>query len=745
MKHCKIYLLCLTSWLLLSPTHVIAGGGEAPSPFYIDKSFNILPPSLTARRAYKRSSANTGTYYSESADEFTERRKFNIQAWSQHLKRSLKEAEEIVYNGNLPDDLDDATQAYLKAVAEQEPLVTQPQKDQQPYNLLIEKLTQASAGTDSEFLRQRYVFLILRLAHYSGQYDKVEALYAQYQQERQTPSAEMSLWIDALYAGALQRKGKRSESAYRFAHIFQDSKTRRLEAQLNFKIKTDAEWNALLEMCKNDDEKALMYFMRSLKTKANSLQELKTIYTLAPNSRWVDEALVRELEYVQFAKDMKPISGGPLWQQIAYLNDEQLIADSNGDPKLLAQTIQRRSAYLTEFSELVASINDDKKRNDQFLSDYAVLYLKLLQDQAIDVQDVNDFQAAYTNKARLEATKPLEYFVYLESLKTIDNPTEQKISAYLKQLMPLYRVGDEYGDNRGDFSLNIMDYTYIKLEPLYLKQKADWQPAKTYASKNRGTVVLDNMLVVELLDFQKLLKEKNTQHSVLLQDMLKDMKQTTQRYALDDAVARKYLSADMPEKALAALAKAPKPTPSQVMPTTYNPFNTSVGGNNRKPGSSKTLKTVIETLLALKKQVKENPKDAQAHYLLGTLHYNMSWFGNSPMLLRYYRQTSNWRGGQIDMSHAENYYRTALEHSNDRNLTAKVLYALAKIEQVKFYTSDDTSNGFIHSSLTYRDDVLRQKAQGLGEYLGKLKSYRDTDYFSEVISQCADYRYFHSE
>ena len=41
--------------------------------------------------------------------------------------------------------------------------------------------------------------------------------------------------------------------------------------------------------------------------------------------------------------------------------------------------------------------------------------------------------------------------------------------------------------------------------------------------------------------------------------------------------------------------------------------------------------------------------------------------------------------------------------------------------------------------------ALAQKAQGLGKYFRKLKTYEDTDYFRQVISQCADYRYFHSQ
>jgi len=281
MKHCKIYLLCLTSWLLLSPTHLSAGGGDFYSPFYIDKGFNILPPSLTSRRSYKRSGYSSGTYYSETSDEALAREKFNVQAWSEFLKRDAKESKDIVYGGTIPEDLDAETKAYLNAVRMQEPLVTQPQKEQPPYNLAIEKLTTALADTKADFLRQRYIFLILRLAHYSKQYDKVAALYAQF-----------------------------------------------------------------------NNEKALMYFIRSLKTKANSLQELETIYALAPDSQWVDEALIRELEYVQFAKDMRGIPGSAPWHQITSVNHEQLIADSKGDPKLLEQTKQRRVTYLAELSEL---------------------------------------------------------------------------------------------------------------------------------------------------------------------------------------------------------------------------------------------------------------------------------------------------------------------------------------------------------------------------------------------------------
>lgn len=759
MKHYKVYLFCLISWLWLLPGHLPAGGGEYYSPFYVDKGFNILPPSLTAQRAYKRSSHHSGTYYSETEAEATELKAFNVLAWSKFLKRSVEESEKIVYEGLLPDDLEPETRDYLNAVRAQEELATLPDQDKKPlYNPAIAQLQSALDKASSDFLRQRYVFLILRLAHYSGQYDKVATLYAQYEKERQQPEAEIGHWIDALYAGALQRKGQRAEAAYRFAQIFQHSKTKKLEAQLNFVIKTDAEWQALLDMCRDNDEKALMHFVRGLKTKANSLQELRAIYQLAPDSPWVDEALVRELEYVQFGKGSLPMPAGAWWQSITTVDHELLIADNRNAPKLLEQSKQRRITYLAELNDIVGTIRADKKRRDLFLSDFAALYLKLLQQQPVSVAEVHDFQAGVADKARLAATKPLEYFVYLENLKAVDAPAEAQISVYLEQLVPLYRVageGDEYeyeyGDNRSDFRFNIMDYTYIKLEPLYLKHKADWQPAKTYAAKNRGEVVLDNMLVVELRDFQKLLREEGSQHNLLLQNMLKSMRETNKVYSLDEAVARKYLAADMPEKALAALAAAPPQTPEQLFRTDYNPFNTSLSGNNRQRGSGKTLKELMETLVTLQKQVQANPDDAAAYYLLGTLHYNMSWFGNSPMVLRYYRQTTNWAGGLIDLSRARDYYELALKHSNDRDLTAKVLYALAKIEQVELYTrrveEGDKGYGDLpdYGASSYKAMVLRQKALGLGKYLGQLKAYEDTDYFRQVISQCADYRYFHSE
>lgn len=750
MKHCTIYLYFLINGLLLLPGQVLAGGGDYYSPFYVDKSFNILPPALTKQRLYKRTSHFSGSYGAEEYGEVAERRAFNIKLWSDFLQRSPADTRPIVYEGKFPDDLDPEVKAYLTAAQAQQALVTQPQKDPQPYNEAIAKLQAALAQTDSDFLRQRYVYLIIRLAHYSKQYDRVEQLYAEYAKQRQQPAAEISLWIDALYAGALQRNGERAQAVYRFAQLFKHSQTRRLEARINFVIKTDAEWQALLALCQDDDEKALMYFIRSLKNKANSLQELRTIYQLAPNSPWVDEALVRELEYVQFGKDYQPMPGGSRWQAVTTVDREHLITDSNVKPKLAEQAKQRRTIYLTELDEIITQIRSDKQREDLFLSDFAVLYLKLLRQQPVTVAEVQALQAAYTDKARTKATKALEYFVYLENLQAIDNAAEEKISAYLAQLLPLYKGEGNYSNDRSNFKTNILDYTYIKLEPLYLQQKADWQPAKTYAAKNRGTVVLDNMLVVELRDFQRLLAEDNSQHNLLLQYMLKDMRQTSADYSLDEAMARKYLAADLPEKALTALSKAPKPPAGKIWRTDYNPFNTALSGNNRKRGTGKTLQQVMETLLTLQKQVAANPRDAQAYYLLGTLYYNMSWFGNSPLLLRYYRQTTNWAEGQIDLDKAADYYRLALKHSDDRNLSAKVLYALAKIEQAELYTkgADKAKSSYDYlpaRSRNYKAAVLQQKAQGLGQYFTKLKAYENTDYFREVISQCADYRYFHSQ
>ena len=427
MKYLKklFWSLSLAS-ILFSATAFPCGWSE-PEYFYHSKSLDILYGELVKQHFVRRRSYFPGSYNSDEYDESQVTENHNLQAWGNYLKVSREDAKAIVYERNEEKlaTQPEAVKTYLGIVAKQDPLANQgdprwlskeEQLEQKEANAKLGKevLGEINKQLETEkdaFLRQRYTYLLIRALHYTGQYPQVLSEYTRLAPDIQQPDKEVAIWTGLLYAGALQRTGKRAEAAYQFATLLAKTDTKKLQAQLNFSIKTDEEWNALMALCKSDDEKALMHFVRALRVDANSLAELKSVYALAPDSDWFDAMLFRELEFAQFADRVPGNEAQPWLQASRGINKDVLIDDLKAYEEAKTDEAKqklrdRRSQYLTQLSQLLDQVKQDKKRKDLFLSNYASLYLKVLSAQPIAAADVSAFLAAYPNDPRLSYVKP---------------------------------------------------------------------------------------------------------------------------------------------------------------------------------------------------------------------------------------------------------------------------------------------------------------------------------------------------
>lgn len=769
------WTMCLSSFLFT--TAVFSCGWSETEYFYYSKSLDILYSELVNPHFVRRRSYFPGSYNSDEYDEAQVTETYNLKAWGDYLKVSAEDAKAIVYERNEEKlaTQPEVVKTYLGIVAQQEPLATQgdprwltkeEQQQQKEENAKLGSTVMAAIKQQLEtekdaFLRQRYAYLLIRALHYTGQYPEALTAYGQYAADIQQPDKEVAVWTGLLYAGALQRTGKRAEAAYQFATLLTKTDTKKLQAELNFSIKTDAEWSALMGLCKNNDEKALMHFVRALRVNANSLEELKSVYALAPDSGWFDAMLFRELEFAQFA-DRVPGNQEELWLQASRgINKDVLIDDLDAYEQAKTEQAKqklrdRRSQYLTKLSQLVGQVRQDKKRKDLFLSDYAALYLKVLSAQPIAVADVRSFLAAYPNDPRLPYVKPLEHLVYLENLGTVDASSEAVIAEDLTAVEALEKPNnqegedDEYNNAYKRRTQDIMTYTYAKLEPLYFNAK---QPGKAYLAKQRGNISLDDIKVGQIRELQAL--QAKSSPNRLEQKMAADfgtafgsIDYETNQFVLNhdptELIARKYLSAGLLDQAKAAALEAK----SKIFKTTYNPFTTGRSGNNRVKSKAMTLLEVINTMQSLESKAKSNPADAQNQFLLGTAYYNLSWFGNSPTLLRTERSVISWKNGETDFGKARLHYELALKHATDRELKVKTLYALAKIEQNEFYIQQEKKGVSLEGHWprskgeTYAQAVKFAKKNGLGTYFKQIRAYEDTQYFKDVIKQCADYQYY---
>ncbi len=85
----------------------------------------------------------------------------------------------------------------------------------------------------NEFIKLRYAYQVVRLAHYAGRYEEAITSYDQLVKPNTTKSIlqDMSL---SLKAGALSRTGQKNDAAYIFSQLFSKNEVMRVSNYMSF-------------------------------------------------------------------------------------------------------------------------------------------------------------------------------------------------------------------------------------------------------------------------------------------------------------------------------------------------------------------------------------------------------------------------------------------------------------------------------------------------------------------------------
>jgi hypothetical protein len=739
-----------------------AGGGYQTSLF-VEDSVNVLPMELLGSQ-YRRPYSFRLEYRDQGWKEATITKEANLQEWNAYLKIDEKQAEKIVYNAEQLNTVAVDVQQYLEFVHNTysmvngwayrdriEQLNTSPVRLQNQYLKSIKKAELLMQQTSSPVLKMRWLFIMMRLAHYSEQFALEKELYDKYapnlRDKPEVVNSEVWYWIDSLLAGRLMKLARTPEervrATYQFAKIFNKSKTKRIEAYYNFSIRTDQEWEMLMSICASPDEQAMMHFIRATGYNANTLAELKSILEIAPDSIWATELLAWELEYIQYpVRWMYPKH----WTQPDKNNavQDELIASH-----LLSKVDESDRKYREELKSLVDRIVRKKIQSDLFLAEFTQLYLKVLLNQPLTVADIVEFNRKYSRDSRVKHTKGLEMLIYIMNLKKIDAETENKLFEYVKW-------SESFDD---DSDRNIMKFIYTALEPLYHRSN---DLGKMLIARYRGYLDLDSTTYEELLHYIQFIEssDKNKWDEYILAQS--ELGRTGYGYygQLDRG------NSDFPYllKAMKLMERKDFTAAIEVIHSInykefenydgdnfhFNPFISTLSGNNRSGYGYQTSRfKYAEKMVQLSNRIADDDTDANAHYTFANGLYNASWFGNSPLLFKSYREGYQWTNGATDLSGATFHYKKALQFAKSDEEKAKILYALAKVEFAEigiFIAEEEDHSGRWGWDYRFSGEYLvpsieRLQQYGFGEYFSQIKQYSDTRYYKEVIQQCSIYMY----
>ena len=148
---------------------------------------------------------------------------------------------------------------------------------------------------ESHYVRLRYAYQLIRLAHYLGEYDYVIELYDYLLPKTSADPSILYDWIESHRAGALRELGDYPQSAYLFSRVFANCASCREAAHRSFRIRSDAEWTEAYQLCANDRERAMLHVLRAQDRRAHLVREMEYIFALDPNNPALEPLLMREL------------------------------------------------------------------------------------------------------------------------------------------------------------------------------------------------------------------------------------------------------------------------------------------------------------------------------------------------------------------------------------------------------------------------------------------------------------------
>ena len=576
---------------------------------------------------------------------------------------------------------------------------------------LIGEGQEAFRRTKSHYIRLRYAYQLIRLAHYSQQYQQVLDLYEDLMPKIDNDPSIIEYWIMGHRAGALLALGNRVEAAYLFSRIFENCPSKRESAYRSFSIKTDEEWKACLLRCQNDQERATLYAIRANHPKSKLLVEMRNIYSLAPNSPYLNLLLIQEMKKLE--KNLLGVSFNDKRRRNEYYYG---IPSKDAGQRVI------------ELQRFVSQVLNDGLVDDVALWRLIEGYLAFLSGNFYDASAAfEQARQVITPKSFLE--EQLEVFKLAMQLSAY-----QKISDEMEtEVADIRRLNDLY-DKYEDFT----DFTDDKMYQLYTQTG---HPGKAFLFQhnvqelkpNPQPAILDELIAVCLKpDRTKLENQLVAQGDSTFLNVLLDMKATylMNNYQFEAALEtfKKMSRLDWDNFGLfyPFIERINDCVHCKGWPDNITPLNKG---------------QLLERLLELEYEAKAGTGNtAWNYYQIGLALYNMSYFSYSWKAMDYYRSGASLNPAylkdgdevtpnasfpfdnreHLDCGQARYYFERARLATDSLNFAAKVTFMAAKCERNEYYVN------------RWREGT----AQTFDNFNILLQNYAGTPMFQLFIDEC---------
>ena len=721
-----------------------------PEPFDYDEFKSFFSPE-SANNEAKFHPYNFTTQFTYDTDIWGEDAKIdlaqaeNVKAWANYAGVSEKIVTDELYINNeenkhgtgLSDALEkkEKLEAFDYLVLSKEieandlsnlddaDIDTNRQVAKPDYDALLNDIQTKYTKTKDVFLKERLAYQAVKVADMAGNPKKSIDFYDKLVKPL-TQKTFISDWATSRMAGACMHAGDSVRANYHFSQLFVNAPTRQTAAYLSLKHVAKF-YEEALNLCQNVNEKANVYAATAVLPFQDGLPMLEKIRDLDVQNPLLEFVMAREINKNEkyFFTERQELNY-VFWGVDSLTKNSWKANASNYFEKLLAfnlesaenSSLKSSPFWYTAASYLTFIAKDYTKANELLQKAKAIpTNQQGIKDQIAMQEMILAVSKTPEVTPQMEETVMplLERFAHSDKFRTANNFNATcKILAAKYQGLP---INDEFSENLGG-------KMSIKTDP---KTKSlGWFSGCFGKKENSNTIASPEnkakaFLVSMLATYQLNLSDENGGASFVSssdQYAIEDSTSSTTINAVLAYFAKKspsdfdkrlnklagfdndYLYMVLGRRALAEHRYAeasdawkhisPKVWQDEPYKTylDVNPFNLS-GQGDTDAKQRVTPLSFATRMAALEAKVKQNPNDYESWILLGCGTYNMSYHGNSWILLRRSwsgSETVNEKDDYYTYEKALFYFDKAINTAPKPEQSAKACYLAAACQKIKY-------------------------------------------------------------
>ncbi|PZX20347.1 hypothetical protein LX69_00344 [Breznakibacter xylanolyticus] len=558
----------------------------------------------------------------------------------------------------------------------------------------------------NDFIRERYLFQVIRLRFMQGDYRGCIDTYMTHKAVIKTGNT-IQYRIIGYLAGAYLRTGHTAKANHLYSVVYDRCQPLRLSAYMSFAPADESDWQETLALARNNREKCVLWQITGVKH--DPFRALTEIAAIDPTSDQMDLLLVRLINMAEerFLCEISDYYG----QQPVDQGDYTL---ANG--KIAPEALQ-----------LILKMAQAGNTANPLLWKLAAGYLTLVSGQ----YDQANAWLAQVSSAPQASPLMKQQARLLKLVNDIDRATlpdaafEARITPELKWL----HDAPQEGELRSSYAFAWCLYRLAQ------KHLAAGNAVKAHVL-NRYT---NPRFYLESDNCDRMLAYMNGQRTDFERFTLSIYPYTQKQIVQHQAVQLFY------DNRLAdALRKLDQVPGAGAFDLLGDPFRIRINDchdcDHADTSPLYTQRTFIEKMLEYQTIMTQNPdRVADCSFKLANGFYNATYFGNA----RYFYQTdlvdwgyfSYWTGDFgnmnakiLDCTQAMKYYHKAMEASKNPEFKAKCCFMAAKCEQ---------NIRYMRNELGEHEDFRS------GKYFRMMKKeFANTDYYNDVIQECKYFRTF---